>query len=129
MWGVAGYGAGELTLAPEDEGPPETETNPMMGAVEVRGVAAEVPADGGEVSVTSDALAVRTSSDAVGGSAGNLAEADADVTRLRLGLDGTWRGIGSDGAAALVPTLEVGLRHDGGDAETGFGLDFEGGLA
>ena len=30
--------------------------------------------------------------------------------------------------AALTPTLEVGWRHDGGDAETGHGLDVGGGL-
>ena len=30
---------------------------------------------------------------------------------------------------ASVTRLEVGLRHDGGDAETGFGLDLGGGLA
>ena len=29
----------------------------------------------------------------------------------------------------LVPRLEIGVRHDGGDAETGFGLDLGGGLA
>ena len=29
----------------------------------------------------------------------------------------------------LTPSLEVGVRHDGGDAETGFGLDLGGGLA
>ena len=33
------------------------------------------------------------------------------------------------GAGTLTPRLEVGLRHDGGDAETGFGLDLGGGLA
>ena len=51
-------------------------------------------------------------------SGGSLAASEADVTRLRLGLEGTWRGLGT-----LVPTLEVGARHDGGDAETGFGAD------
>ena len=29
----------------------------------------------------------------------------------------------------LAPRLDVGVRHDGGDAETGFGLDLGGGLA
>ena len=29
----------------------------------------------------------------------------------------------------LTPSLEVGVRHDGGDAETGFGLDLGIGLA
>ena len=33
------------------------------------------------------------------------------------------------GHATLLPCFEIGVRHDGGDAETGFGLDFGGGLA
>ena len=50
------------------------------------------------------------------------------MTRLRLGLEGTWRGLEA-GGGELVPRLEVGLRHDGGDAETGFGFDLGGGLS
>ncbi len=61
---------------------------------------------------------MRTTSEEVRGSGGSLGASEADVTRLRLGLEGTWRGFGT-----LVPTLEVGARHDGGDAETGFGAD------
>ena len=130
VWGIAGYGEGALTLTPEGQGPLETDMNLMMGAVGTRAVALEAPAEGGvELSVTSDAMAVRTRSEAETGERGNLAEAQADVTRLRLGLEGTWRGIGADGGATLAPTLEVGVRHDGGDAETGFGLDVGGGLA
>ena len=30
---------------------------------------------------------------------------------------------------ALTPSLEVGLRHDGGDAETGTGIEVGGGLS
>ena len=130
VWGVTGYGAGTLTLTPAGQGPLEADMDLVMGAVGVRGVAVEAPAEGGvELSVTSDAMAVRTSSEAVSGSGGNLAEADADVTRLRLGLKGTWRGIGTGGGATFVPSVEIGLRHDGGDAETGFGLDVGGALA
>ena len=130
VWGVAGYGAGALTLTPEGQDPLETDMNLMMGAVGARAVALEAPAEGGvELSVTSDAMAVRTRSEAETGERGNLAEAQADVTRLRLGLEGTWRGVGTDGGATFVPTFEVGVRHDAGDAETGFGLDVGGGLA
>ena len=90
-----------------------------MAALGGRGVLAEAPMDGGlELSITSDALVVRTTSEEVRGSGGRLAASEADVTRLRLGLEGTWRGLGT-----LVPTLEVAARHDGGDAETGFGAD------
>ena len=134
LWGVAGYGEGTLTLTPAGQGPLEAGMDLAMGAVGVRGVAVEAPAQGGlELSITSDAMAVRTSSGAVRGEAGagggNLAAASADVTRLRLGIEGTWRGLGSEGGATLVPTLEVGVRHDGGDAETGFGLDVGGGIS
>ena len=120
LWGLAGYGAGTLTLTPaEGQAPIETDMDLMMAALGGRGVVAEAPAAGGlELSVTSDALVVRTTSDAVRGSGGSLAASEADVTRLRLGLEGTWRGLGT-----LLPTLEVGARHDGGDAETGFGAD------
>ena len=131
LWGVAGYGAGELLLTPSGAATLTTDMSLVMGAVGVRGVAVEAPADGGlALSVTSDAMAVRTRSDAVRGSAGgNLAAAEADVTRLRVGLEGSWRGIGADGGPTLVPTAQIGLRHDGGDAETGFGVDVGAGLA
>ena len=119
LWGVAGYGSGTLTLTPEGQAPIETDMDLTMAALGGRGVVAEAPAEGGlELSVTSDALVVRTTSESVRGSPGNLAASEADVTRLRLGLEATWRGLGT-----LVPTLEVGARHDGGDAETGFGAD------
>ena len=124
LWGVAGYGAGTLTLTPEGQAPIETDMDLMMAALGGRGVLAEAPAEGGlELSVTSDALVVRTTSEAVRGSGGSLAASEADVTRLRLGLEGTWRGLGTAGGGTFVPTLEVSARHDGGDAETGFGAD------
>ena len=125
VWGVAGYGEGTLTLTPDGGKAMQTDMDLMMGAVGVRGVAVEAPAEGGvELSITSDAMAVRTASEKTAG----LAAAEADVTRLRLGLEGTWRGLAA-GGGELVPRLEVGLRHDGGDAETGFGLDLGGGLS
>ena len=75
-----------------------------------------------------DAMIVRTSTDAVSGAGGNLAAAKAEATRLRLALEAARPLRLSDGAV-LTPSLEVGARHDGGDAETGAGLDLGGGLA
>ena len=122
LWGVAGYGSG--TLTPEGQAPIETDMELTMAALGGRGVVAEAPPEGGlELSLTTDALVVRTTSEAVRGRGGNLAASEADATRLRLGLEGTWRGLGT-----LVPTLEVAARHDGGDAETGFGADIGGRL-
>ena len=130
VWGAAGYGAGTLTLTPEDGEALKTDMDLAMAAAGLRGVVFEAPPEGGpELAVKTDAMAVRTSSEATGGGAGgNLAAAEADVTRLRLGLEGTWRGL-EIGTGTLVPRLELGVRHDGGDAETGFGLDLGGGLA
>ena len=130
VWGAAGYGAGTLTLTPADGEPLETDMNLAMAAAGLRGTVVEAPADGGpELAVKADALAVWMSSAATrGGAGGNLAAAAADVMRLRLGLEGTWRGL-VIGTGTLVPRLELGVRQDGGDAETGFGLDLGGGLA
>ena len=140
VWGTAGYGAGTLTLTPDPaEGAAPgarrarlTDMDLMMAAGGLRGTVVKAPADGGpEVAVETDALAVRTRSEARHADAqdgGHLAAATGDATRLRLGLEGTWRGLAL-GGGTLEPRLELGLRHDGGDAETGFGLDAGAGLA
>ena len=39
-----------------------------------------------------------------------------------------FRGAGCSRQGNAHPSLELGLRHDGGDAETGFGLDLGGGI-
>ena len=59
-----------------------------MGALGLRGVLLEAPADGGmELAAKTDGMMVRTSSDAGRGEdGGNIAAAEADVTRFRLGL-------------------------------------------
>ena len=130
VWGVVGYGAGTLTLTPKDATPLETDMDLAMAAVGGRSVVVEPPADGGlELAAKSDALVVRTASEEVRASGGrSLAASDARVTRVRLGVEGTWRGLGA-GGGEFVPSLEVGVRHDGGDAETGFGADIGAGVA
>ena len=49
------------------------------------------------------------------------------MTRLRLGLEGGYR-IATEGGGHVTPKLEAGMRQDGGDAETGFGVELGGGL-
>ena len=73
------------------------------------------------LAVKSDALWVRTKSDAVSG----LAGATGDYNRIRFILEAARFFRIGDGTT-LAPTGELGLRRDGGDAETGTGL--EGGL-
>ena len=126
VWGVGGYGMGTMTLTPEGLAPMATNTDLVMAALGGRGVLRQ-PLDGIglELAVRSDALAVRTTTKALRGSGINLAATAAEVTRLRLGLEGTWHNALPLG---LVPTFEIGVRYDGGDAETGFGADLGAGL-
>ena len=49
-----------------------------------------------------------------------------DASRVRVRLDGSWALTLEDGSR-LTPAVDIGLRHDGGDAETGFGLNVGGG--
>ena len=51
------------------------------------------------------------------------------MTRLRTALEGSRDFILGGGPLSLTPSVEVGLRRDGGDAETGAGMDVGGGLA
>ena len=123
VWGMAGYGEGTLTLTPEGQAPMRPDMDLVMGALGVRGVLIEGGTEGPTLAAKSDAFAVRTSTDAVTG----LAASEADVTRMRLALEGS-QPFNLGGDAVLTPSLELGVRHDGGDAETGFGADIGAGL-
>ena len=128
VWGVAGYGEGSLTLRPEEQAAIRTDLDLWMAAAGLRGVLVDGGTDGPTLAAKSDAMIVRTASDAVSGGSGTLAAAEAEVTRLRVGLEGSQPFQLVDGAT-LTPSVEIGVRHDGGDAETGFGVDIGGGLA
>ena len=151
-WGAAGYGQGELTVTPkrpgtdpgsasgagEDGAAMRVDLDLRMAAAGLRGALLDPGAGSGfRLTGKTDAMVVQTASgrgrsaapgSGSGAGSGNLAPARATVSRLRVGLEGS-RPILFDGGATLTPSLEVGLRHDGGDAETGFGLDLGGGLA
>ena len=127
LWGAAGYGTGEVTLKPDLGGRALTaDISWTMAAAGLRGDVIAPPKEGSgpALAVTSDALWARTSSDKTH----ELAASDSDVTRLRIGLEGGYR-IATEGGGHVTPKLEIGARHDGGDAETGFGVELGGGLA
>ena len=125
LWGALGYGAGEVMLKTAMGGNYRADTDWTMAAVGLRGDVLAPPAESGgpALALVSDALWARTTSDRTR----DLAASDSDVTRLRLGLEGSWR-VALDGSGALVPRLEIGVRHDGGDAETGFGVELGTGI-
>ena len=125
LWGAAGYGSGEVTLKTALGGSYKADTTWSMAAAGLRGDLLAPPAEGSgpALAVTSDALWTRTSSEKTN----QLAASESDATRLRLGLEGSYR-MALEGGGHLTPKLEVGARHDGGDAETGFGVEIGGGV-
>ena len=125
LWSAMGQGSGTVTVTPALGGRYEAATSWTMMAAGLRGdLLAPGGGTGPALALTSDALWVRTSSEKTR----DLAASESDVSRLRLGLEGSWAAaLGGD--ASLTPKLELGARHDGGDAETGFGVEVGTGLA
>ena len=127
VWGVAGYGTGGLLLTPDGGQALESGLSMAMAAAGTRGELVAGGASAFELAFKADALWVGTSIDGVDGPAGRLKATEAAVTRFRTGLEGS-RHYTLAGRLSLKPSVEVGLRHDGGDAETGAGMDVGGGL-
>ena len=125
FWGMAGYGRGTMTLDAEDEDPANPDI--WLTTIVVGGRAALLPPQqtgGPALDLTADALLTRT------GAATDLPLRDAveaTTTRLRLGLETSWIWKGENGTS-LKPTLSTALRYDGGDVETGFGLEVGAGI-
>ena len=123
-WALAGIGSGELTLHQEGGKPMPTDISMRMGAIGVKGQVLDgTGASGLGVNVKSDAMWVGTKS----ADTSELAPTRGDVTRLRLILQGE-RVFEADNGATFTPSAEIGLRQDGGDAETGTGVEVGAGL-
>ena len=124
LWGMVGYGSGAFRLEPEDQGAMDTDLTMSMGALGVRGSLLEPGQQGGfRLALRSDVLWMVMDSAA----AHNLAATEAEASRLRLVLEGS-RPVALSGGGSFTPSLEVGLRHDGGDADTGTGVEVGGSL-
>ena len=125
LWGVAGYGTGDMTVTPDGGRAMRADIDLAMVGGGLRSVLVEAPDAGGvEFAMKADALGARARSNPVPG----MRAGTGRVTRLRVSLEGTRHDL-VVGGGALRPRLEAALRHDGGDAETGFGVDAGGALA
>ena len=126
VWTVAGYGAGGLMLSPRAGAPIETGLSMAMAAGGGRGQIL----GGGEgfgLAFKADTLWVGMRTKAVSGPGGNLDSTTAAVSRLRTALEGS-QSMTIASRMALTPSVEIGIRQDGGDAETGRGMDLGAGL-
>ena len=101
-----------------------TDISMRMGAIGVKGQMLDGSGPSGVgLNVKSDAMWVGTKSS----DTDELAPTEGTVTRLRLILQGE-RSFEADNGATFTPSAELGLRHDGGDAETGTGIEVGAGL-
>ena len=124
VWVLAGAGTGTLTLTEDGGAPIETDIDMRLGAIGGRETL--VPAsgtDGIALSAEVDAFWVRTSSEAMRSEeTGHLAASKAGANRVRMMLEGERVFALADGGT-ITPTVTLGARHDGGDAETGAGFE------
>ena len=127
LWGVTGYGKGALTLTPGAGTALKSGLWMAMAAGGLRGELSDSVVAGFGLAFKADALWVGTGIEGVDGPEGRLAATAAAVTRYRTALEAS-RGYSFRRGLSLQPRLEVGLRRDAGDAETGSGMDIAGGL-
>ena len=127
VWGLLGYGTGDMTLTQaandnRDEIVTRTDISMRLGAAGARGVLLKAGEDGGiDLALRGDAFLVQMDWEKVS----NETDTGADASRLRLVLE-AGRPFALGEGAVLTPALELGLRHDGGDAETGTGVEVGG---
>ena len=127
LWGVTGYGRGALSLTPGAGTALRSGLSMAMTAGGMRGELADSVVGGFGLAFKADALWVGTGIEGVDGPQGRLAATSAAVTRYRTALEAS-RGYSFQRGLSLQPSLEVGVRRDGGDAENGAGVDLGGGL-
>ena len=124
LWGALGRGSGDVSLTAEKGDEMKADTDWSMVAFGVRGDLLDPAAEGARLALVSDAFWAGMSSAKTTG----LVATESDVTRVRLGLEGSLP-VQLSGGSRLTPRLEAGLRRDGGDAETGLGVALGGGIA
>ena len=127
LWGAAGYGWGEIEIVDEDLrerfGAQKADSRFLAGAV---GGSAPVWSRGpATLKAKGSAEATRWR---VKDNAAEIAGVKVSTQRLRLAAEGSWA-YALTGGASLTPTLETGVRWDGGDGATGTGLEAGGGLS
>ncbi len=121
LWGLMGYGRGAAEV--------EVEGDSVEMGIDVRLAALGGRSDltrlgAVDLALKADAFAVSVGSEAVGG----LKAVNGHTQRARLMLEGrTDWALSSN--SRLTPSLEVGARMDGGDAETGIGAELAGGAS
>ena len=125
LWAMAGYGTGEVEIADESADAQASDLTQQMFAVGASGPLLSSDDARGGVSLNLKGEAAFTSADIDG--SGSLESLSLSASRQRLVLEGVYDQRLASGAT-FSPSLELGFRNDGGDGETGTGIEAGGGL-
>ena len=129
VWAMLGRGAGEVELDDEEEGrqvaDSELTTAAVGGSVRVGRPGRPSGARPSRLAIEVDAALARFE---VEDNADRLEAVEVDTWRLRAALRGEGTLEVGGAGATLMPSAELGVRWDGGDGETGLGLEVGGGL-
>ena len=125
LWAVLGFGQGQYARTGSANGrAAETDLGMKLGALGARGALLSAEETGSfNVAVKSDAFWVHVEADPREW----LASPNVETMRLRLALEG-WRETPMYTGGVLRQSVELAVRHDGGDAEEGTGLELGGRL-
>ena len=130
MWAAAGWGFGEIKIEDKNvSGIQKGESIMRTGAAggKLRLISRAGAFSGGltTVDLKGEAWLTRLN---VEGNDDHIEGVTTDVNRLRLALRGAHE-LSLRSGSSVTPSLEFGVRRDGGDGETGFGAELGGRLA
>ena len=127
LWAMAGFGSGEVEIDDESAATQTSDLTQRMVAAGVSGtlMSSDQMIAGGTTNLRLKGEVAFTSADVEG--SGSLESASLSASRQRLLLEGS-HDQKLDSGATFTPSLELGLRNDGGDGETGTGIEAGGAL-
>ena len=124
IWSALGYGNGWIAHSSEPGLTQKADMSWSLAAIGFRGSLLRATEVGDlELAVVGDAFWTTIKSEKTNDFGG----ASGEVTKFRLGLEGT-KEIALKDNRYLTPRFNVSLRRDGGDAETGWGIEVSGGV-
>ena len=127
LWATAGYGWGEVEI---DDASAETQAGDLTQRMVAAGASGPLASsddllEGGTTSLRIKGETAFTWADVDG--SGTLESLSLRASRQRLMLEGS-HARRLEAGGTLTPSMEVGMRHDGGDGETGASVEAGGGL-
>ena len=127
LWAAAGYGTGEVEI---DDASADTQSSDLTQQMVALGASGPLMTsdrmfEGGTTSLNLKGEAAFTRAEIDG--SGTLESTSLDASRQRLVMEGVYDQRLASGAT-FSPSLELGIRNDGGDGETGTGVETGAGL-